>query len=200
MCKNQSQSYRQDDTFQRLNTEERSFEDAVCKQPQLHLYLSTKTHFLPLLMKHGAGSSAISAISGSTAPTTAQQDSCNVILKTVINNNIRQKKFDQTLLMHRNKTNKGKKKNPHPAGSCRLLLRSSSRRAVSWALLMDDDPPAQLFAGQQAVPARSIRPGQGWKPFSLRDETSLNSSKRPHRIYGNISKQTSRRQLSVDQM
>lgn len=61
---------------------------------------------------------------------------------------------------------------------------------------MDDEPPAQLFA----VPARSISPGQRWKPFSWRAETSLNSSKRPQKIYRNISKQISRRQLSVDQM
>lgn len=66
------------------------------------------------LSKHGAGSSAIS---GSTAPTTAQQDSCVVIPKTMINNNIRRKKFDQMLLMHHNKTN-NEKKDAHPAGNC----------------------------------------------------------------------------------
>lgn len=147
------------------------------------------------VIKHGAGSSAIS---GNTAPTTARQDSCNVIPKTMINNNVRQKKFDQKLLMHHNKPNKDTKISP-PGGSCRLLPRSSWRRAVSWALVTDDDPPARQFAGQPAVPARSISPGQGWKPFSLRDETPLNCNKKPRRIYGNISKQTSRRQLSADQ-
>lgn len=195
-CKNLSQFYRQVKTFQRLNTEKRGLEDTGYTQLYLHLCLSTNTLFpkvrkspsVSSLSKHGAGSSAIS---GSTAPTTARQGSCIVIPKTMINNNIRQKKFAQTLLMHHNKTNDEKKCPPS-----RQLLRSSSRGVVSWAPLMDDEPPAQLFA----VPARSISPGQRWKPFSWRDETSLNSSKRPQKIYGNISKQTQRRQLPVDQM
>lgn len=94
----------------------------------------------------------------------------------MIKDYIRQEKFDQTLLMHHSKT----QQNPahHPAGSCWLLLRSSSRRAVSWAVLMDDDPPLQLFAGQQVEAARSITPIHGWKPFSLKDKKVLSSSKR----------------------
>lgn len=80
------------------------------------------------------------------------------------NNNIRRKKFDQMLLMHHNKPDTGEKINPHPAGSCRLLLSSSSRRAVSRALLMDEDPPAQLWQCQPGAPA----PASDGNPSALK--------------------------------
>lgn len=141
-------------------------------------HVSLRTHFatgnekpLGVITRHRrAGSSAGSR---STAPTAARQDSCSVTMKTMMNNNIRQKKFDQMLLMHHNKTNTGKKINPHPAGGCQPLLRSSSRRAVSQALLMDSDPPARLWQRQPGAPALAsdgnLQP-EGWSTPQLYKE------------------------------
>lgn len=85
-------------------------------QPQSHLYLSTKIHFsvskkMPLGVIMNPALAAVPS-SRNTAPTTARQDSCSVIPKTMIKDDIRQEKLDQMLLMHHNKTHK-KPNSPH---------------------------------------------------------------------------------------